>query len=58
MTKITEPVNLLETADMEEVKNLSTVNDAEPASTDLIQVAQIPVIIENLKLVKSEIEKR
>lgn len=58
MTKITEPVNLLETADMEEVKNLSTVNDAEPDSTDLIQVAQIPVIIENLKLVKSEIEKR
>ena len=30
MAKITEPVNLLETADMEEVKNLSTVNDAEP----------------------------
>lgn len=58
MTKITEPVNLLETADMEEVKNLSTVNDAEPDSTDLIQVAQIPVIIENLKLVKSEIEKK
>lgn len=58
MTKITEPVNLLETADMEEVKNLSTVNDAEPDSTDLIQVAQIPIIIENLKLVKSEIEKR
>lgn len=58
MTKITEPVNLLETADMEEVKNLSTVNDVEPDSTDLIQVAQIPVIIENLKLVKSEIEKR
>lgn len=58
MAKITEPVNLLETADMEEVKNLSTVNDAEPDSTDLIQVAQIPVIIENLKLVKSEIEKR
>lgn len=58
MTKITEPVNLLETADMEEVKNLSTVNDAEPDSTDLIQVAQIPIIIENLKLVKSEIEKK
>lgn len=58
MTKITEPVNLLETADMEEVKNLSTVNDVEPDSTDLIQVAQIPVIIENLKLVKSEIEKK
>ena len=45
MTKITEPVNLLETADMEEVKNLSTVNDVEPDSTDFIQVAQIPVII-------------
>lgn len=60
MTKITEPTNLLDTPELEETTVLASLNEVEETKSEssLIQVKQIPVIIENLKSVKSEIEKK
>lgn len=57
MTKITEPTN---SPEMKETTVLASLNEVEETKSEssLIQVKQIPVIIENLKSVKSEIEKK
>jgi hypothetical protein len=57
MTKITEPTNSPEMQETTVLASLNEVAETESESS-LIQVKQIPVIIENLKSVKSEIEKK
>ena len=57
MTKITEPTNSPEMQETTVLASLNEVAETESESS-LIQVKQIPVIIENLKSVKSVIEKK
>lgn len=58
MTKIIGPVNLLETSDEADEVAIQPTEVTENEPEQLIVVKQIPIIIEKLESVKSEIEHK